>query len=210
VPFELPKQENLQVSIRLAREKLAGLDAHTQALRAGCELVDSPEPVASLRFVGRQVELKLDKGLVVDATSGTPLKDMDQALILHYLVQTGLVPPLGELITVSQMPDAVFYGAPFRRRAEIPLERAFGTSASAMVAAGAKLGGEPVEMGDGAVEIQGLPLVPVTLVMWEGDEEFPAQSKVLLRENVISLLPAEDAIMLASQVVYAVLGAARG
>ncbi len=208
--IDLPQQKNIQVSLGLARERLAELDPQAQARRAGCQRVDRPEPVATLRLIGRPVEVRLDRGLVVEEATGEPLKDLEQALVLHYLVQTGEVPPPGELITVSQIPDAVFYGEPFRRRAEIPLERAFGASAQSMVEAGVSLGGSPLDMGDGAVTIQGLPLVPVTLVMWEGDEEFPPQAKVLLRENVTALLPAEDAITLASQVVYATLGAARG
>jgi hypothetical protein len=205
--LELPEQENLVQSIEIAKEKLASLDAVTQAERAGCTIDGT---MACLQLVGRPVRVHLggdEAGLVVDGETRRPIGEKEQGLVLHYLVHgAGVVLPQGELIDFIQIPDAAFYGEPFRKRAEIPLERAFGDRAEDLIEAARPLGGKPVAIGDAAVEVQALPLVPVTLVMYEGDEEFPPKAKVLFRENVTSLLPTEDVAALSGMVIYPMVG----
>lgn len=56
---------------------------------------------------------------------------------------------------------------------------------------GLALGGVSVKYGDEAVEICPLPKVPVTLLLWRGDEEFPARADLLFDSSVELQLPLD-------------------
>ena len=47
-----------------------------------------------------------------------------------------------------------------------------------------------------------LPRVPLGLVLWRGDAEFPAEGKVLFDSSVSRYLPVEDIVVLAETVVW--------
>jgi hypothetical protein len=208
---ELPPRGGYAPSLALARERLAGLDAPVQARRAGCEVAEGPAR-ALLTLVDRPLEVRLDTGDVLDARTRERAGEIESVLALHLLVHgQGPVPPPGELVGFSQMPSGAFYEPAFRRRAEVPLERAFGGRPAALVEAALALGGERLDgLGDAAATIAALPCVPVALVLWAGDDELPARAKVLLRENASALLPTEDIAALSGMVAYRVIAKDRG
>ncbi len=71
-------------------------------------------------------------------------------------------------------------------------------------------GATPMEQGDLAVKIQALPLVPVALILWKGDDEFPPEGTILFDRSVSRVLSAEDIAWLAGMIVYPLLGMAAG
>ena len=56
--------------------------------------------------------------------------------------------------------------------------------------------------GDVGVKIQALPFVPLALVLWRGDAEFPAAGNLLFDDSVTEHLPVEDIVILAETVVW--------
>jgi hypothetical protein len=70
---------------------------------------------------------------------------------------------------------------------------------------GAKL----FNQGDFSVVIKALPLVPVALILWKGDEEFPPEGTLLFDKTVSKILSAEDIAWLAGMVVYPLIGMAK-
>jgi hypothetical protein len=65
-----------------------------------------------------------------------------------------------------------------------------------------QLGGVPVQRGHAGVCLPAFPKVPVTLVLWEGDEELPASGTILFDASVDAFLPVEDIIGLGSYCVH--------
>jgi len=53
------------------------------------------------------------------------------------------------------------------------------------------LGGEPETMGDISFKFNLLPTVPLWLVYWRGDEDFPSEISFLFSSNIQSLLPPD-------------------
>ena len=210
-PGRLVEGHGLRESIALARARLAGLDPVDQARRAGCRVQGAgPSLEAVLDLVGRPARVWLRgelAGQVVSA-AGEPLAPLEQAIVLHYLVHgVGQVPPPTELIGFVDVKDAAFYGEPFRRRVEARVEQAFGRSGADLSAAALSVGGEVLAgLADAAVRVRALPLVPVTIVLWLGDEELGPAAKVLFGDNVGSLLGVEDLVALAQLVVRAMIG----
>jgi hypothetical protein len=53
-----------------------------------------------------------------------------------------------------------------------------------------------------------LPNVPVRLILWAGDDEFPAAGNILFDENINRILSPEDIAWLAGMLVYRLIALA--
>ena len=84
----------------------------------------------------------------------------------------------------------------------------FGQDLPLYAKAAAALGGEPLSLGDAAARFMAFPRVPVTHVLWGGDEEFPPEATILFDETIPGYLPTEDIAALAGASVYRLMGAA--
>jgi hypothetical protein len=137
-----------------------------------------------------------------------------QILLVHYLqgAWTSRVSRItGEWIAFQDLPDGRFYLDAFQRRAKIPLVQVFGDKPEKMVEiAGAAYGAKPAEQGDFSVIVTALPLVPLALILWKGDEEFPPDGNILFDRSITSIFSAEDVAWLSGMVVYPLAGMAKG
>jgi hypothetical protein len=55
----------------------------------------------------------------------------------------------------------------------------YGSDGAAFLARARELEGKPLEYGDASCELLPLPRIPVTLILWFGDEEFPPRADIL-------------------------------
>jgi hypothetical protein len=133
----------------------------------------------------------------------------EQVLILHYLVTTGGEPVKGECIDFRQVPGGGFYWTAFVSRAKKPLLETFGADPDLYLRVAVQLGGMPQDLGDAAAQFQAFPLIPITHVLWRGDEEFPPDASILFDETIPRHLPTEDIAALSGVSVYRLMGAAR-
>jgi hypothetical protein len=207
--IKLVEQDNLEVAERMALEKLAAQDPRAQARRCGAELVED-DTGAHLRLVylgtPLQVTLPDHRVLLPDATELNPY---ERVLVLHYLTGEGPVPPESEPITFRQVPSGAFYAAAFDRRAKKPLLSVFGNDPEAAMEAARGLGGTRVTGGDAAVRIPAFPRVDLTLVFHRADEEFPADTTLLLSSSITAFLSTEDIATLAGMTAYKLMKGVR-
>jgi Domain of unknown function (DUF3786) len=141
-----------------------------------------------------------------DAAAQVPLQE--QVLLLHYL--QGCRPRLGgKWIAYREIPGAGFYFAAFVKRAVDPLKKVFGPDAEGLRRAAARLRARPIETSSAAFEFDVLPYAPLQLILWEGDEEFPAEANILFDAFVGEYLSPEDAAWLASLTVYRLMALSR-
>jgi len=66
----------------------------------------------------------------------------------------------------------------------------------------------PFDQGDHSVVVRAFPLVPVALILWEGDDEFPPEGNLLFDRSISHILSAEDIAWLAGMIVYPIMGMA--
>lgn len=125
----------------------------------------------------------LDRRLLVDSGSRqiriakTPDVDPGHrvclvALLYLLRVDTGVLgPPVGAL----ELPGgATFFRGP-HSLPQAPLEARFGKDTAAFLAAGRKLQAATRPAGDAALALPVFPGVIVEVILWQADEEFPAQ-----------------------------------
>lgn len=135
-----------------------------------------------------------------------------QVLLLHYLngsCSSKGAAITGEWISFQDVPDGRFYIGSFIKRAKDPMLKAFGENPGLMIELASRAyETSSLDYGDFSVIVKALPLIPVALVLWEGDEEFPPEGNILFDKNIPEILSAEDIAWLAGMVVYPLIGMA--
>jgi len=132
------------------------------------------------------------------SAGGAPAHVAVSILLLHYLLRADGTPPAGEWLAFRELPDGLFYAAAFAQRTEAPLAQAFGANAGSgdglagFRAAAAAAGGLPLDLADAAFAFQALPRLTLAVLVWDGDDEFPAQASVVFDAAAGHYLPAED------------------
>jgi hypothetical protein len=142
-----------------------------------------------------------------DDTADIPIQE--QVLILHYLLgkETADVPH--RWVSYREIPGASFYYGAFVKRAVDPLKKVFGQNISGFKKAAEILSGKIVEPGDAAFEFRFFPRVPLRLILWEGDAEFPAEANILFDAAIEKILSPEDIAWMAGMMVYRLMALSR-
>ena len=113
-------------------------------------------------------------------------------IILHYINTAGGASLGADKIPYEDIPGLAGYLPVFERKAAKPLVATFGFDRHAFLDAGLSLGGEREDYGDASFTLHALPRVPITFILWEGDEEFPPSIKILFDRSIAGYLPLED------------------
>ncbi|HZK85004.1 MAG TPA: DUF3786 domain-containing protein [Desulfosporosinus sp.] len=125
-----------------------------------------------------------------------------QILILHYLANPSETLDTGKLISFKELPAGAIYIKPFTGRSIDPLIKIFGANPDSLLEVATSIGGQPNGLGDVGVTIRVFPRIPLTLVLWRADDEFPASGNILFDASAPLILPTEDYAVLASSVVF--------
>jgi hypothetical protein len=150
-----------------------------------------------LPFLGRNYVIRYPDIAVWEEETGQEPSITTQILLLHYLIHADGTPPTGQWIAFRQLPGGLGYEAAHKRRATIPLTRAFGQDRDAFVRAAQTLGGDPLEFGDASFLFRLLPRLWVAVVLHLGDEELPSSVRLLYDAAAEHYLPTEDLAILA-------------
>lgn len=198
--------EGYREAFRLAVAALRGRDPGSLARGSGAVLEDSGRTLR-LPYLGVDHRVDLDTGVVVRLGADGPASvgTTTAVLVLHHLLHAAPRPPTGRLVSFRDLRGVSGYWPTFRKRAVLPVLRAFASRPEALVEAGLALGGERASFGDAATTLRIFPFVPVTYVVWRGDEEIPSEASILFDETVASWLPGEDIVLAASFGAYALV-----
>jgi len=186
-----PRERGFELSYKLACEQLAKIsDIEEQCRKSGARYLGPHEIVINYLNQPYHIILPDVKILLEDSVIEGPL--MDKILILHYFTLAKGTPALGKLITYKQIPGGMNYFPAFSQRTIAPLVKNFGKNPELMIKVAAKLGGREADYGDVSVTINAFDRLPVTLVLWRGDEELAPNGNILFDANISGYLPTED------------------
>jgi hypothetical protein len=189
-----------KIALKLAKGKLLQSDIRERCTKSGA-VYNETENLIELPFINCTCRIHLPDLAFDPLEDGTELRLSEQILIVHYLNTASGVSLSNEVITFGQIPDGTFYVPAFRRRSIDWLVSVFGRKPDALLEAADRIGGRPADYGNVAVMFQALPRVPVTFVLWRGDEELPPSGNVLFDSTISQYLPTEDVAVLAGMLV---------
>ena len=194
--MELSKQKNYQQTFDLACASLKKVDLRERAERAGADYSKGREgEEVRIVFFSEPYEIRFPQ-TEFHSPSKKAVSLVTRILLLHYLIRADGTPLTGKWVSYKDIPGGLLYSTVFARRVTDPLERKFGNSAKRFREMGFRLGGEPVEVGEGSFVLSVLPCVPLEFVLWEGDDEFPPKVQLLFDAAIDHYLSLEDVVVL--------------
>ena len=212
----MPRIDDYKQALDLGKKDLADKNPDLLASSSGAVIVKDQvgKPSFSLNFLNKEISISWPELAFSQKGSEKELPIQQQILLLHYLYgawSTSGTAITGKWISFQEVPDGKFYLDAFHRRAKNPMVQAFGNHPERLLElAGKAFGAEPSDQGDVSVVVRALPLVPVALIIWKGDEEFPPEGNILFDRNILKMLSAEDIAWLSGMVVYPLMGMAKG
>lgn len=205
----MARVDDYQKSFDLAAEALEARELADVAAKAGAEAAPDGQSL-SLTYLGRPVTVRRGPWAVAATDDGPELPLVEQALIMHYLVNATGAEPEGRWITYREVEAGEFYWSAFVKRAKAPLVGFFGERPELLGQLGPLVGGSPSdEAGDAALYVRAFPRVPLLLVLWAGDDEFPADGNVLFDATVGQYLSTEDIALTAGMPIYKMMALAK-
>jgi hypothetical protein len=202
VPEQNVREYAHELAYQLAREQLAGIaDIAEQCRKSGARYTAS-EKAITIKYLQRPYHIGFPGGEVSLADSEEAVPIRDKILILHYFTRARGTPLSGRTITYKELHDGINYYPTFAKRTIQPLVTYFGKEPGPLLKTAATLGGHRADYGDMAVTIDAFPRVPVTLVLWRGDAEFPAEGSIMFDSTVADYLSNDDIHTLCENIIW--------
>jgi len=211
----MPRVDDYKQALKLASEQLTDKDPELLASRSGAETGRDKDGrrTLTLSALNQKVRITWPGFTFAGEKPELEIPIQQQILYLHYLCgawSSKGVRATGEWISFQEIPDGRFYMDAFQRRAKNPMVMTFGEKPELLLKVATDLyGAVPFNRGDASVVVRALPLVPVALILWRGDEEFPPEGNVLFDRSIIDIFSAEDIAWLSGMVVYPMIGRAK-
>jgi len=137
------------------------------------------------------------------------IHDYFYLFIIHYLLKSKEIELSNAWISEKDIPGGPTF---FRGPHEIPtrlISLRFNNNINEFKARCEQLHGMPFNMADAAYRFQIAPRIPVAVLYWTGDEDFPAESKILYDRTIAEHLAA-DIIFALAVVICERIGKAPG
>ena len=180
------------LAYQIAGEQLAGIkDYAAQCRKSGARYVPS-EKSAIISYLNDSCRVSLPDGSITYVNNKVEVPQRDKILILHYFLRATGTPLTGNLITYKELQEGINYYPTFFKRAIEPIVNHFKDSPQKLLETASVLGGVKSDYGDTAVTIKALPHVPLTIVLWQEDGEFPPDGNIMFDSTITEYLPTED------------------
>lgn len=111
--------------------------------------------------------------------------------VLSYLVNAKEIPLSGRLIKPENIRGGEFF---FKGSHLLPLDKVaekYGNDRKGFTTKGREFSGRILDYGDTSFEFLPLPSIPVTLILWLSEEEFPARTDLLFDSTCEIQLPLD-------------------
>jgi hypothetical protein len=212
----MPRIDDYKQALELGKRGLSDKNPDRIASLSGAVVQRDKEGKSSLslNFLGRNTIISWPELGFSYENAEADVAIQQQILLLHYLHgawSSNGAAITGEWISFQEVPDGKFYLDAFHRRAKNPMVQTFGHRPELMLKlAKEAFGATRSDQGDFSAVVKAFPLVPVAVLIWKGDEEFPPEGNILFDRNIVEILSAEDMAWLSGMVIYPLVGMAKG
>lgn len=152
-------------------------------------------------FLNRIININLPSVLFT-AEDSAAISIWEKILILHYLCNANGSPQKNSLINFKQIKEGLLYYPSFERRCIKPFMRLFTKDQALAYRNALRIGGEKVDFGDFALKFNPFPRVSLIYMVWNGDNEIPADGNILFDSSIKEYLSAEDIVVLCQYIIF--------
>ena len=194
-----PQIDKLASVVKGAQEKLRQIDRAVIADRSGAAI--DRDGNLRVEFLRREYVIDHAEWTVKRADDAAVPPAIMQSLILTYLYMSDGRPPIDRWLGFRELPNGLFYAQAFQGYTGAALVRDLNGDVVVFRQASEKLQGEALAIGDAGYAFQVLPRMKLAVVMWAGDDEFPAQAQVLFQESAPHYLVTEGLAIVGSLLI---------
>lgn len=203
---DLPTKDNYEEALKIGLEAFSRKNPGRLAVNAGGTFSNR---CFFLPHLDREIVLDVESQRFTVQPSGEEAPIWLAILAIHYINNAPGSRPTGTLKAFREFKEGSFYEPAFNRRTKEILIQMFGNDPTPMRDAAEKLNGRILDSGDASVELPYFPHLPITCIVWRGDEEFPPEASVLFDETAELFFSAEDMAVAGQMAVLELLKAAR-
>jgi hypothetical protein len=141
----------------------------------------------SVSLLKREIESSTKKGEIFTKR----LAYFFNLSILSYLINIKDIPSTGRLIKPENIRHGEFF---FRGSHLLPLDKVsekYRNDREGFITKGRELNGRMLDYADASFELLPMPRIPVRLILWLADEEFPARTDILFDSTCEIQLPLD-------------------
>jgi len=190
----------LQNKIDQLRIEIARIaDQEDLAFRCGFELnINDSNSFLGFSLFNTHIMFEYPDLELIDKDSKSKLSVAFEAMVYYYMKTADGCPLVGKWISFGELPDGMFYNAAFQGYTGDKLSALIGNNVENFIRTALQLNGVFLPFGDASFKFQALPKVPLAIVFWNGDDEFPPSCKILFDASVTHYLPADGCAILGS------------
>jgi hypothetical protein len=172
--YSLPVMEGI-------REQLAATDPVVLAARTGASFTGSTKEGGqfALEYLAQTYHVTYPRFEAREAQTGQEVWPGLRFLFLLYFQKADGTRLADRWIAYRELPDGMFYFHAFQGYTGTRLVKAFQNDLSRFRDAASLAGGEALSHGDAGYMFRPLPRVPLAVIYWVGDDEFPPNANVL-------------------------------
>ena len=185
--FQSEKPTNYEEVYTGLVERLAEVDFNHCVTHLGVQNADDG---FSLQIFARDC---LIDGEGVKASDGTPLDFKIRIVAAHYLLHAGQGEETGQWMAYRDFKDGAFFHPSFAQTAEQKIAEHFSGRMTDLERSGEVNGGRRVDDlgGDVCLRFSAFPKIPVVLIFYDADDEFPSSARILFDSSAPRFLDME-------------------
>jgi hypothetical protein len=139
------------------------------------------------RVTPRDTQVELLPGSALSTGPSIELR----VILLTYLLNAQAMPLANRLVAGNSLKGGKTFFQGAHRFPVEPLVERYGMDPIGFLDKGLSLGAAQEGYGDAGLRFSALPRVPVVMVLWKGDEEFPARLSCLFDASIDKQLPLD-------------------
>ena len=174
-------------------EQLQKLDHAKTAQRAKCDYINDKQyhiiKLLNIEYIVDLIDNKIYSNN--EDSLPNPATFLEELCLLAYLINAKEIPLANKLVRAEALPGGQFFFKGIHRLPTEKLEKAFGTHPQLLLDVSEQFNAQKCEFGDGSTSLYILPRLPLTIVIWRGDEEFGARASILFDQTAASQMPLD-------------------
>lgn len=174
-------------------EQLENLDYAETAKRADCQCLSDKEHYI-IKFINTEYIVNLSDKQIYSNNDDLPLKPaafLEELCILGYLINAKDIRLANKLVRPESLPGGQFFFRGIHKLPTEKLEKALGARPQMLLEVSKQFDAQKCEFGDASISLFILPRLPMTIVIWRGDEEFEARASILFDQTAAYQMPLD-------------------